>query len=151
MYPWLLALHSLLRWVVILAGLLAVVRGFRGGRWSPADDAAGKWYTISLDVQMLVGLLLYGLFSPITHAAFADMGAAMRDATLRFYVIEHLTLMVAALALAHVGKARIRRAATDAARFRTAAIFYTISLVLVLLATPWPFREPGRPLLTLPW
>jgi len=147
MYPWLLALHSILRWVVVLAGLVAVFRAFRGGAWSPSDEAAGKWYGISLDVQMLLGLLLYGIFSPVTYAAFADMGAAMRDATLRFYVVEHVTLMVAALAVAHVGKARVRKAATDAARFRTAAIFYTISLLLVLLATPWPFREAGRPLL----
>jgi len=146
MYPWLLALHSLVRWVVILAGLMAVVRALRGGTWASADESAGKWYGVSLDVQMLLGLLLYGIFSPVTYAAFADMGAAMRDATLRFYVIEHLGLMVVALALAHVGKARIRRAATDAKKFRTAAIFYGFSLVLVLLATPWPFREPGRPL-----
>lgn len=147
MYPWLLALHSLLRWVVILTGLLAAARAFRGGTWSAADEAAGKWYVLSLDVQMLLGLLLYGIFSPVTYAAFADMGAAMQNPTLRFYAIEHLTLMVAALALAHVGRVRIRRAATGAAKFRTAAIFYTISLLLVLLATPWPFREAGRPLL----
>jgi hypothetical protein len=147
MYPWLLALHSILRWVVILAGLLAVVRAFRGGTWSAADDRAGKWYGMSLDVQMLAGLLLYGIFSPLTYAAFADMGAAMGNATLRFYAIEHIGLMVVALALAHVGKVRIRRAASDAAKFRTAAIFYASSLVLVLLATPWPFREAGRPLL----
>lgn len=146
MYPWLLALHSVVRWIVILAGLWAVVRAFRGGTWSATDEAAGKWYGISLDVQFLLGLLLYGIFSPVTFTAFASMAAAMRDATLRFFVLEHVVLAVAALALAHIGKTRIRRQPTDAAKFRTAAIFYTISLVLVLLATPWPFRVPGRPL-----
>jgi hypothetical protein len=149
MYTLLLVLHSILRWAVILAGLFAVAQAFRGGTWSPTAAAAGRWYAMSLSVQMLVGLLLYGVFSPITYAGFADMGEAMRNPALRFYVVEHLVMMVAALALAHIGTARIGRAADDRAKFRTAAIFYTLSLVLVLAGTPWPFRDIGRPLFRL--
>ena len=33
------------------------------------------------------------------------------------------------------------------ARHRTAAIFFTLGLLLILLGTPWPFRAIGRPLL----
>jgi len=144
-------LHSLLRWLVIAFGLVAVYRalsGVTGHRpWTPFDDRAGRLFAIALDVQTLVGLLLYGLFSPITRAALSDMGAAMRDPTLRFYAVEHLTIMLAAIALVHVGRARARKVRTDHARHRTAAIFFTLGLLLILLGTPWPFRTIGRPLL----
>jgi hypothetical protein len=144
-------LHSLLRWLVIAFGLMAVIRALSGvtGRrpWTPLDERAGRLFVIGLDIQMLIGLILYGLLSPFTRAAFADMGAAMRDPLLRFYAIEHLVLMVCAVALAHVGRARTRKTSSAPARQRTAAIFFTLSLLLVLLGTPWPFRAVGRPLL----
>jgi len=147
MYQTLLILHSVLRWVVLILGLVAVARALvgRGRPWGPADDAAGKWYVISLDVQTLVGLLLYAFLSPMTQAAFTDMGAAMKMPALRFFAVEHLALAVIAVAFAHVGRVRIRRAATDAARFRAASVFYTVSLLAILVAIPWPFRSAGRP------
>jgi hypothetical protein len=144
-------LHSLLRWLVIGFGLVAVIRavsGVTGHRpWTPLDERNGRLFVIMLDFQMLIGLILFGLLSPITRAAFADMGAAMRDPLLRFYAVEHLVLMVGAVALAHVGRARTRKASTAPARQRAAAIFYTLSLLVILVGTPWPFRAIGRPLL----
>jgi hypothetical protein len=151
MYLATVTLHSLLRWLVLAFALVAIIRayaGWFGNRpWTPLDDRAGKLLAISVDVQMLVGLVLYGLLSPITWTAFADMGAAMRDATLRFYAVEHLVLMVIAIALVHVGLARARKAAPGTKQHRTAAIFYTLALVLVFAGIPWPFRGAiARPL-----
>lgn len=146
-----LILHSLLRWAVLLFGLLAIVRalqGWLGARpWTPLDDRAGKYFVIALDVQTLVGLILYGALSPITRAAFQDMGAAMKDAFLRFYAVEHLTLMLIGLGLVHVGRARAKKAASDAARHRTAAVFFVLGLLVILAGIPWPSRAVGRPLL----
>jgi hypothetical protein len=151
MYAITIALHSLLRWVVIAFGLLAVLRAISGvsGRrpWTPSDDRAGRLFVIAVDTQMLVGLILYGLLSPITYTAFADMGAAMKDPALRFYAVEHLVIMLGAIALVHIGRSRLRKAHGDAARHRTAAIFFTLGLLLILLGTPWPFRAIGRSLL----
>ena len=145
MYTTLLILHSLLRWAVLLAGILAVVRAFSRGRgWTPSHDAAGKWYVITLDVQLLIGLVLYGL-SPIVRAALSDLGTAMGQTVLRFFAIEHITAMIVAVALAHIGRSRTRRAQTEHARFRAAAVFYTLSLVFVLIGIPWPFVPAGRP------
>ena len=152
MYLTTVTLHSLLRWLVLAFALVALIRaysGWAGNRpWTPLDDRAGKLLAISVDVQMLVGLVLYGLLSPITWTAFADMGAAMRDATLRFYAVEHLVLMVIAIALVHIGLTKARKAAPGAKAHRTAAIFYTLALLFVLAGIPWPFRGAiARPLL----
>jgi hypothetical protein len=150
MYLPLLVLHSLLRWLVLLAGLLALVRaltGIFGPRpWTPTDDRASRLFAISLDVQVTIGLVLYGVLSPITRGAFEDLGAAMRDSTLRFWAVEHVVLMLIALVLVHVGRARTRRARHDALRHRQAAIFFGIALLLVVVAIPWPWMPEARPL-----
>ena len=118
MYSAVLIFHSLLRWVVLLAGLLAVGRacaGWTGKRpWLAADNRAGIWFTAALDLQLLVGLLLHLALSPLTQAAMENVAATMQNPSLRFWFVEHPFGMVIALVLAHVGRVRIRRASTDA-------------------------------------
>lgn len=150
MYLPVLVLHSLLRWLVLLAGLLALIRaltGIFGPRpWTPTDDRASRLFAITLDVQVVIGLVLYGVLSPITRGAFENLGAAMGNSTLRFWAVEHVLLMLIALALVHVGRARARRARHDSVRHRQAAIFFGIALVLVIVAIPWPWMPEARPL-----
>jgi hypothetical protein len=148
MYTALLALHSLLRWAVLLTGAVAVFRGVAGsgGRrpWTAADARSASWFTISLDIQMVLGLILYVALSPITREAFGDFGAAMRNSALRFWAVEHLIGMIVAIAVAHIGRARIRRLTDDVRRHRTAAIFFGVALVAILLSIPWPGMPNGR-------
>jgi hypothetical protein len=139
MYAIALIVHSWLRWAVLAAGLAAIARG--GSR----DGAAGRWFTILLDVQMLLGLLLYFLLSPVTGAALEDFGAAMGASQVRFFAVEHVFGMLIALALAHVGRKRVAKAPAER-KARTAAIFYGLALVAVLASIPWPGLPAGRPL-----
>jgi len=151
MYPLALFLHSWLRWVIVVLGIIAVIRaiGGRGGRpWTETDDNIGKWFGIALDIQFLIGILLYAWLSPITQAAFADFGGAMRNAGLRFWAVEHLAGMVIGVALAHVGRVKIRKATSDGRKHTLAAIYYGIALIIMLALIPWPGRAAvGRPLL----
>src|SRR3954462_11567986 len=146
-----LVLHSLLRWAVLAFGVLALVRAFSGwsGRrpWTSLDERAGKYFVLALDLQTLVGLVLYAGLSPITRVAFSNMGAAMKDSLLRFFAVEHVALMLIGVALVHVGRVRARKAPTDQARHRTAAIFFLLGLLAIAIGIPWPGRAVGRPLL----
>jgi hypothetical protein len=149
-YELTLMLHSLLRWLVLLAGLVAAARSLGAlvshRPWTPLDDKAGRWFTMSVDAQILLGLVLYGVLSPITRRALTNMGEAMRDASMRYWAVEHVSLMLIALAMVHVGRSRSRKGATSAAKHRSAAIFYTLALAAILAAVPWPFTHQGRPL-----
>jgi hypothetical protein len=150
MYSATLIVHSWLRWAVIIAGLLATVRALLGGSrrsaWTPADDRAGFWFVMALDLQLLVGLVLYGFLSPYATQAFRDFGGAMKDPVLRFWAVEHAFGMLIGVALAHVGRVRARR--TDSLRrHRVAAIFYGLALLAILISIPWPGSVHGRPLL----
>ena len=147
MYSAVLILHSWVRWLVLLAGIVALVRAIGAGRtWTPAHDRATLLYTVALDVQFLLGLLLYVALSPTVGLAFRNMGVAMQTTAIRFFVVEHVVGMVLALAVAHVARIRIRKAAPDA-KGHTAAIFVGASLLLIVLAMPWPGLPYGRPLL----
>lgn len=150
MYTLLLTVHSYLRWVVLLLALLVLVRALLGVMqrrpWTPDDDKAVKLFGISLDTQLLVGLIIYFFLSPFTMSAWSDIGGAMRDATTRFIVIEHQFGMLLAVAFTHIGRARIRKAMEGAKKHRTALIFIGLALLVMLVSIPWPGRPGGREL-----
>jgi hypothetical protein len=143
MYPVALVAHSALRWLVILAGIWAVVSVLPanwkyGRRPSPVP---GLLFSVLLDIQLLIGLALYLALSPVTTAALQDMGAAMKDGGWRFWAAEHPALMLLAVVFAHLG--RPRRGAREANT--RAMIWFGVALLAILLATPWPFMPQGRP------
>ena len=150
MYAAFLLIHSTLRWVVLILALVAIVRAIRGvvGRreWASADQSIGAWFTGSVDLQMLLGLVLYIFLSPFTREAFGDFGAAMRNAPLRFIAVEHITGMIVAVALVHIGRARTKKAADASSRHLSALIFFGLALVIMLGSIPWPGMAGGRPL-----
>jgi hypothetical protein len=91
------------------------------------------------------GLLLY--FEPlgIAQAAARDMGTAMRVRELRFFGLEHPLQMVIALTLVHLGRARSRKAAELALKYRWALVCFTLAALLIVIAIPW-WRPLLRPL-----
>lgn len=146
LYPNLLVIHSALRWIALLAGVIAVFIALSG--WSgrkavtPMLLRFGIVFVATMDLQLLLGLILYFGVSPLTHMAFQNMAIAMKDHELRFFTVEHTTYMILAVILAHVGAALSRKAKTDRAKYRGAAIGYLLSLLLLLGGIPW-----WRPLL----
>jgi hypothetical protein len=150
MYTPLLLLHSWLRWAVIIAGLLAVARALAGARtrrpFTPLDQSTARGFTLALDVQLLLGLVLHLGVSPFTTEAFGDFGATMRNAPLRFFVVEHPVGMLIAVALAHIGNARLKKRSESAARHKIAFVFFGLALLIILLSIPWPGLPAGRPL-----
>ncbi len=141
MYTGLLHTHNLFRWLVLIAAVVAIALAFTGWigkkEWKKRDNLAGMLLTIFIDIQFLVGIILYAFVSPITKAAFTDFGAAMKNADLRFYAVEHIVIMIVALAVIHVGRSKSKKAATPVKQHMAAALFYTIGLILILSAIPW--------------
>jgi hypothetical protein len=140
MYVGLLHLHNATRWLVLIAGVIAIgiaVVGLVQRRpWTRTTKFGSLAYVISMDVQLVIGLLLY-VVSPLVQRGFADPAAAMRDSGVRFFFVEHLLLMVLAVAAAHVGSVAARRAPDDATRYRRTLLWFGLSLLLVLIAILW--------------
>jgi hypothetical protein len=143
-YGFFLALHNLLRWLILLAGLHSVSRSWQGWRgkkiWEKEDRVAKTAFVMAMDIQFLLGIILYFGLSPVTSQFLANTGEGMKNKELRFFGVEHFVLMVAALALVHIGSAKIKKADNDESRFKYGAIFFSIALVLILVGIPWARR-----------
>ena len=145
-----LILHSLLRWAVLILGFWAIWNGISGyfgkKNYTSNDNRSNLFFMISCDIQLLIGLVLY--FNNGWFARLKDMSHSMKDPYIRFFTVEHLTLMLVAWVLVHIGKASVKKATTDAAKHKRAMLFFGFAIILILAAIPWPFRhEIGRPLL----
>lgn len=141
MYTGFLHLHDTLRWLVLLSLLTTVVKylaGWLGNQpWKKTDNLLSIILTSLMDVQLLTGLVLYFFLSPVTKLAISDFGAAMKNADLRFYAVEHFAMMLIAVVLVHIGRAKSKKAKTDLAKYKTASIFFLIAFAIILSAIPW--------------
>ena len=120
MYDVLIVAHSWIRWVVLVLGIVAFARAATGRftrrPWTPADEATGRWFVISVDMQVLLGLVLYFFFSSFTMSAWRDMAGAMADKVIRFWAVEHVIGMLVATAFVHIGRVRIRKTSDSSRR-----------------------------------
>ena len=141
MYSIVSTVHIVLFVLVFILGINVIARALRGrsnnSLFTEADRKAGLFFMISLHTQLLIGLALYFFFSPITMAAFADFGAAMKDSQTRLIAVEHISVNIIAVVLATVNNAKNKKAIADAAKHKNALIFTLVALVLILSRIPW--------------
>jgi hypothetical protein len=109
-----------------------------GAHWTDAKSKWASWFVNSTSIQLVLGLLLYGVFSPVMQQAFANFGGAMKDGVLRFWAVEHMTMMTIAVALTHIGAARIKKASSDVGKHRVATIFFGLAILIIIASIPWP-------------
>ena len=148
MYTTVLAIHSWVRWIALIAAVGTALAALRG-RVEGSDSLADRWGMIAmmvLDTQLLLGLLLYFVLSPNMREILDNFGKAMKDPALRFWAVEHTTAMFAAIALAHVGRVLARKATTPAAKRTRLLICFGLATVLIIVGMPWPGRPGGREL-----
>lgn len=124
-------IHSFWRYGVLIAAVIGLVGAAAGwlGSLPPRQTArrAGLIYIIALDVQLLIGIVLW----------LGRGGLAVEP---RFFRLEHPITMILAAVVAHVGQVMARRAKTPKAAARAVTIAIAVSLVLVLLGIPGIIR-----------
>ncbi|CAM4372420.1 hypothetical protein [Deinococcus marmoris] len=138
LYVILLTLHNINRWLVLLAGVWALFRGFSGLRSGRAFVAADRRPVVAfvgtVSLQLVLGLLLYGFLGAQNIQVFVGARASFQW--------EHLGLGVLAAVFATLASALSKRAATHPAKFRAMTLWTVLSLVAALAGIPW-----WRPLL----
>jgi Na+-driven multidrug efflux pump len=120
----------------------AYVGWFGKREYTEIDRKVGVYFSVSLDIQLLLGIILYIFLSPITRTAFQDFSTAMTITDIRFFAVEHILMMVLAVILVHVGTILSKRGASDISKHRRSAIWFSLAILIVILAIPW-----WRPLL----
>ena len=141
----LVGLHNLTRWIVVILAVLALYRAYSGWlgkkEWTETDRKAGVFFGIGMDIQLLLGGILYfiGNWGVKAFALAEAVPAAQRMSTL-FFAIEHSTTMLLAVILTHVGSVMARKAPDSVSKHKRAAIWFTVVVLLVIVAIPWAQR-----------
>ena len=126
-------MHSLLRWVILILLIYTLIRSFQGKAGKEA-----KFLTITSHIMLLIGLAQWFLGSwGLKLIQNVGMGEVMKNASQRFFAVEHTFTMIIAIALITVGGVSVRK------RKSNAKWFYLIALILILMRIPWPFMEAG--------
>lgn len=137
MYNFLLQFHSGLRWLILLAAIIVVLKSliglFGGTKYSKFDSILAPSFVGMMDLQLLIGLILYFFLSPITSTFKFNMS----DEVIRFWSVEHLALMLFAVIAAHVGRSISKKTDDAQVKFRFQSIFFGMSLILMLMGIPW--------------
>ncbi len=138
MYTFLQSTHSHTRWLVLVAAVFAIVLPILNSNNGKKGKLPALIFMIFCDIQLLFGLMLYFGESPFGVKAFSEgMGHVMKTGELRKIAVEHLFLMLTAIALVHIGYSKIK-AATDSARIKKISlIFFGIAFILILAGIPW--------------
>src|SRR3954462_13812780 len=96
----LLHVHSLLRYILLIFILISIFKSFSGwfGKkpYLPGDKKVALFTLISAHLQLVVGLILY-FVSPTVKMGLSDIGSAMKDPGLRFWTVEHISMMLIAI------------------------------------------------------
>jgi hypothetical protein len=133
MYGTLLALHSLTRWLF---------RSYRGwllrSPYLKFDNIVRHITTTVAHLQLILGVWLY-FISPIVAYFLHHFATAVHERAIRFFGMEHVTMMLIGITLITLGSARSKRQTNDLQKFKTMAIWLTVALLVILSSVPWSF------------
>ena len=135
--------HSGLRWVALILLLLAIVNAFTSKTYEKKHKMINLFAMVTLHTQLLIGLGLY-FISPRVQFVKGWMSSKVAEGMYRFYNLEHILLMIIAIALVTIGHSKSKKGATPEEKFKPIKLWYVIGLLLILAAIPWPFRTVLR-------
>ena len=142
LYTILVHIHSGLRWLVLISILVAIVtaaiKRSKNPTNLPGTLKVSLWAMILMHVQLLFGLVLFFISEKVVFAA-----SSMSSSIHRFFLVEHSLMMLIAVALVTVGYIKSKRADNEKKKLRRVLIYYSLALILILAAIPWPFRDLG--------
>lgn len=144
-------LHNFLRWAVLITLIASIYRAYMGwkkGQTNAKLDNLLSMLTVTFaDVQLLIGLYMYVF--PEAYVWLASylnkpMGLAMQDNASRFWKVEHITGMLIAIVLLHMGRVFYKKKNwEEAKRYQRWFLFFMIAFVIIMATIPWPFRAAG--------
>ncbi|RYY26367.1 MAG: cytochrome B [Sphingobacteriaceae bacterium] len=132
MYSFFKYFHSGLRYLVLILVLAAIIQSFLGwiGRkpYSEGNRKLNLFALIAAHTQLIIGLILY-FISPLVQFS----KASMKDATARYWTVEHISMMIIAIALITIGYARSKRVSAPEKKHFTVFIFYFLAIIIVVI------------------
>lgn len=142
MYQTLTFLHSVTRYLVLASLLLAIYTAYKGyfskNNFTTKDNSVRHWTATIAHIQLVIGIILYSQ-SPLIKYFWGNFDQAIQEFDSLFFGLIHIFLMLTAIVLITIGSALSKRKTTDSAKFKTMLIYFSIALIIIFIAIPWPF------------
>ncbi|TDS11768.1 hypothetical protein [Sphingobacterium paludis] len=138
----LLVSHSYYRWLVLLAMLTQlgwlIFHTKKGSQFSKKHYYVLLTFTLLYDVQLIIGWLLY-LHSPLVDAFLDDVSAGVKNRQLRFFGLEHVSVMSIAILLFNMVTIRAFKKIGRPNMFKSLLKWHVCIYLLILSSIPWSF------------
>jgi len=125
--------------------LIVIVRSFMGWQkkslYSPLDEKFSLWLFIFTHTQLVIGLIVYFVSPAVIFSA-----SSMKDAIARYWLVEHITMMIIAIVLITLARITAKKMTEAAAKHKRLFIFNAIALVIILVA----IAQSGRGFFSFP-
>lgn len=142
MYQTLIFTHSILRWFVLASLIYSICRAYKGyyskALFTKTDNSIRHWTATIAHIQLVVGIILYSQ-SPVIKYFWSNFNVAIQDIETTFFGLIHIVLMLISIIIITIGSALSKRKSTDEEKFKTMLLWFSIALLLIFIAIPWPF------------
>lgn len=142
MYQILLPLHSLTRWLVLIFLIFTIFRAYQARskkqHFSNFDNILRMITVNVVQLQFCIGIALY-LLSPVVRYFLHNFSEAVHLREIRFFGMEHITMMVLAVGVITIGSGKVNKATDDQQKYKIMIIWFSIGLLLILTSIPWSF------------
>ncbi len=142
MYVFLVSLHSICRWLILVTLLYAIGRAYSGYKsqrdCSDYDDQVRKWTVRIAHIQLIIGMILY-IKSPLISYFWKNTDTSLQHIEIAFYGFLHPLLMLVAVVMITIGSSLAKRKEESTAKYRTLLFWFSVALLIIFLAIPWPF------------
>jgi len=122
----------------LLAGIFSIAFSIQGWsrkrEFSKVDSIISLTFFVALYLQLILGFLIYFTLRTSLEGPFWEVPDTENDASLRFWAIEHIALMIFALFLTQLGRIFIKRTSTSVRKFKASLFYYGTSLLLILFS-----------------
>lgn len=153
MYDTTLLIHSWLRWILLLLGVILLFISFKNWKLSSVHkdlEIKLHWFFMqSFRYQVVFGILLFLFLSPLTTSIWSHPENILENPYIRFWVTQHMPLMLFAIGICEAFYKKARRESDQKKSSKHAFISTLIVFILMMLAIPWPFLSYGRSLFKL--
>lgn len=142
MFSNLLFFHSIVRWLLLIALVYSIVKAYKGYTsnliFSKADNAFRHWTATIAHIQLMIGITLFTK-SEIVKYFWKNFSEASQHLDTLFFGLIHILLMIISVVILTIGSALAKRKMTDKDKFKTMFTWFSIALIIIFIAIPWPF------------
>lgn len=142
MFYTLVSIHSFVRWLVLAGLLYSMYRAYKGFTqnllFNRIDNTTRHWTATMAHIQLVIGIVIYTQ-SPVTNYFWKHFDQAILQIDAAFFGLIHIAFMFSAVVMITIGSALSKTQETDRQKFKTMLIWYSLSLIVIFMAIPWPF------------